>query len=200
MHTTRTTGHTLSRRYLAMPALLSALAMTACDRAEPDLLKIPELAAVEVEPGAVEIEPGEIELKLAEVELEEALPLGQDDAGKVIMASGFVIGKPVPGGFFLLTRDSHVLFAETTEQVMPGDIVRLVGPLQATVAVTFQGWQTNALGSELQAGWDLQREWYIDADVVEVYRRVSQAPAAVVIPVPSPDSQPSPDTAQRGGQ
>ena len=173
-------------------ALSGGLVLTSCASGEdePNPAEIPSLAAVEVEPGAIEIEAGEIELKLADLDVEAVLPFDEDDAGKTVMASGYVIGRALAGGFFLLTQDSRVLFVESTEAVMPGDIVRAAGSLQAVATPVFQGWELEAFEGGVEAEWDLQRALYLDASVVEVYRRVNPEQATRA----APGAQARPDT------
>lgn len=131
--------------------LATAVAIAGCsDEAEID--EVPEVAEVEVDDG--------------EVRLEEEFPLDAGDIGKIIMATGTVVGSPLPNGFFLLTEAGQVLFVDTTVPVTPADHVRVVGPLGAATIASFDGWKTDALAGQPLAEWDVLETWYIDATSV----------------------------------
>ena len=105
--------------------------------------------------GSDEAEIDEVP-EVAEVRLEELYPLSPDDVGKVIMANGTVVGRAVPGGFFLRTEGAQVLFVRTPVPVSPGSVVRVVGPLQQATVAVFDEWEEDALEGEVEAEWDIQ--------------------------------------------
>ncbi|HEU4452098.1 MAG TPA: hypothetical protein VFR81_03525 [Longimicrobium sp.] len=138
--------------------LLAAGGLAACgDEAEVD--EVPEVAEVKVDSG-----PGGV----VEVKLEEEYPLGPEDVGKLIYATGTVVGTVVPAGFFLKTEANQVIFVATAQPVNPplGDAVRVVGPLRASTAAIFEGWKTDALEGEVEAEWQLVTTYFIEAAAV----------------------------------
>ncbi len=134
-------------------ALVVALALSGCD-AEPREAEVrpPEVAEVETEAG--------------EVEFEQAYPLTADDVGDTILASGTVVGKPGPAGFFLRAEGNRILFIESTDSVKAGQRVRAVGPLKTATAAAFQEWERETLGDDIEAEWELVRLYYVDANSV----------------------------------
>jgi hypothetical protein len=141
-------------------ALAAVFGLAACGEAEMD--EVPETAEIEgiEETGALELE-------------EEAV-LGLDDVGEDIMATGWVVGLPLPNGFFLRTEDDRVVFVDTDASVQTGDVVRVMGPLAAAEAVVFEGWEGDAFDAGFEAEWDVETVVYIDAASVTP----STAPAA----------------------
>lgn len=139
-------------------ALLLAAGLPACGRDEPEVDKVPEVAAVNVDADKSGVE----------VKLEDVNPLGPEDAGKVIYATGFVVGKVVPGGFFLKTEGDQVIFVATAQPVnLPlGKAVRVVGPLRTATAAVFEGWKTDALEGKVEAQWKLETTFYIEATAI----------------------------------
>ena len=125
--------------------LVVAATVAACESDEPDLADVPEVA---------------------EVRLEEVLPLTPDDVGKLVVATGFVVGRPLPMGFFLRSEGMEVLFVNTTTPVAAGAAVRVVGRLQRATALTFDEWELEAFEREVELDWDIQELWYIDATAV----------------------------------
>ena len=153
-------------KILAWSIALSAqaVALTGCDD-EAEIDEVPEVAEVDVDAVAVPVGPDSVAIA-AQIELEETFPLDADDVGKIIVATGTVVGTPLPVGFFLRTEGLQVIFVETTVPVAKGDRVRVVGPLtRATVAV-FDGWEHDALEGQVEAEWDVQETWYIPATSV----------------------------------
>ena len=98
-----------------------------------------------------------------ELELDEETVLGADDIGSDIMATGWVSGAPLQNGFFLRTEDDRVIFVETDQSVAAGDQIRVLGPLVATQAPVFEGWEAEAFETGLEAEWDMETIAYIDA-------------------------------------
>jgi hypothetical protein len=138
--------------------LLAAGGLAACsDEAEVD--EVPEVAEVQVDTG-----PGGV----VEVKLEEEYPLGPEDVGKLIYATGTVVGKVLPAGFFLKTEANQVIFVATAQPLNPplGDALRVVGPLRASTVAIFEGWETDALEGEVQAEWQLVTTYFIEATAV----------------------------------
>ena len=105
---------------------------------------------------------------VARVQLQDLFPLAPDDVGKIVVATGTVVGVVIPAGFFLRTDGGHVLFVQTAVPVAPGATVQVVGPLQKATVAVFDGWKTNALGGKIQPDWDLEDLWYVDATAVTV--------------------------------
>lgn len=113
-------------------------------------------------PPAAEIELGQG----GEEKLEDATPLTDDDIGEVVVATGEVVGNPLPNGFFLRTGANEVVFVASEEQVRSGEQVRTVGPLARVEAATFRGWRVDALEGTVQAEWDVLDTYYITATSV----------------------------------
>jgi hypothetical protein len=141
---------------LAWPLVLAlAAGLQACkDEPRPD--RVPEVAAVKLDTGKAGVE----------VKLQEVYPLGPEDVGKVIYATGFVVGKVIPAGFFLKTEGDDVIFVVWPQPVGTGHAVRVVGPLRAAVAAVFDGWKTDALAGKIEAQWKLVTTYYIEATAV----------------------------------
>jgi hypothetical protein len=138
-------------------ALLLAAALPACSRHdEAKVDKVPQVAEVKVDTAG-----GAVEVKLQDV-----FPLGPEDAGKVIYATGFVVGKVIPVGFFLKTEGGQVIFVLWNGPVATGDAVRVVGPLRATTAAVFDGWKADALTGKVEADWKLITTFHIEATAV----------------------------------
>ena len=138
---------------IATLVLLTAFGTIACG--EGELEEVPETAEVEQEEG------------VGQLELGEETMLGADDIGEDLMATGWVSGVPLPNGFFLRTEDSRVIFVETDRTVNAGDLVRVTGPLVATEAAVFEGWETEAFDAGFEAEWDVETIAYIDAFMVD---------------------------------
>lgn len=132
-----------------MILLATAVAVTGCGEAEME--EVPETAEVEVEPME------------GETELEEETVLGMDDVGEIIMATGWVTGVPLESGFFLRTEDDRVIFVETEDDVTPGQVVRVVGPLVASRVMMFEEWEADAFEAGFEAEWNVETALYIDA-------------------------------------
>ncbi|HEV2076094.1 MAG TPA: hypothetical protein VGR10_07620 [Thermoleophilaceae bacterium] len=114
--------------------------------------------AVQPAPAAVAVVP-------AEVQFERALPITAEDVGDLMLASGTVVGKPGPNGFFLRTAGDNVVFVQSAVPVTAGQQVNVAGPLEAAEVALFDGWERDLLGN-LEADWDLLRLYYIRASSV----------------------------------
>ena len=147
---------------LTVTVLLTSVALTACEPDPAEIDEVPEVAEVATEPVGVAVGP-EGAAVVAEIRLEELYPLEEDDVGKVIMATGTVVGQPIPGGFFLRTEGNQVLFVRTTTPVSPGSTVRVVGPLGMATAAVFDEWSVDALEGQIEAAWEIQHQWYVEA-------------------------------------
>ena len=110
---------------------------------------VPEVAEVRAEGG--------------EVRLEDALPLTDDDIGRVIVATGEVVGTPLPVGFFMVLPTMDVIFVETAEQVQSGERVRVMGALDKATAAVFNGWRVDALENHILEEWTITDLWFIEA-------------------------------------
>jgi hypothetical protein len=159
--------------------VLSALCVLPGCRREADPNKVPEVAEVKVEPGKIEVTPDEIKIKPGDIELERTFPLGKDDLGKTIYATGTVLGQVLPIGFFFKTKGDEVLFVRTANaNVALGDTVQVLGPLQMVEAPMFEGWKVSALGRKVEAGWKMEDMWVIDARAVARMTRETTRPRA----------------------
>ena len=140
-------------------ALCIAGFLTAC-RGDPE--EVPEVAEVEVDRGEVNLQ-------------DKILPLSAEDIGDVILATGSVIGKPLPNGFFLKTERNQVLFVEHSEpsEVQEGDTVRVAGPLAMAVTTVFDGWKADAFEGEIEAEWKILPLWYLKAAQVQKMDKAS---------------------------
>jgi len=140
--------------------LFAAGGLAACKH-EAEADKAPAVAQVTADtaPGGV-----------VEVRLEDASPLGPADVGKVLYATGTVVGKVLPAGFFLKTEGNQVIFVVTPPGVDAplGHTLRAVGPLRASTAAIFEGWNTDALAGKVEAQWQLVTTYYIEATAVAV--------------------------------
>jgi hypothetical protein len=132
--------------------LVAVFGFAACGEAELD--EVPETAEIESDDD------------MGDLELDEETILGADDIGEDIMATGWVSGLPLANGFFLLTEDDRIIFVESEEQVSAGDMVRVAGPLVATQATVFEGWETEAFEAGFEAEWDVETIAFIDAFTV----------------------------------
>ena len=95
--------------------------------------------------------------------LEDALPLTDDDIGRVIVATGEVVGTPLPVGFFMVLPTMDVIFVETAEQVQSGERVRVMGALDKATAAVFNGWRVDALENHILEEWTITDLWFIEA-------------------------------------
>lgn len=146
--------------------LVAGVSVSGCKR-EADANAVPPVAEVDAKPPDVEAKPGEVEVKLGEVELKNALPLGAEDVGKVIMATGTVVGAVQPAGFFVKTADgNHVIFVRSTTPVATGDKVRVTGPLALGNVAVQKQIQADALKGVAVAEWDIIPTYVIDATSV----------------------------------
>lgn len=136
-------------RWASALAVILALGVAACESegGEAEMGEVPEVAEVETEAGA----------------LEEALPLTAEDVGDIMLVTGTVVGTVIPDGFFVATEHGLVLFVETDETVVPGELVSVTGPLQSVEVPVFDEWETDALEGEIEAEWDMLEAYYIDA-------------------------------------
>ena len=136
-------------------ALTLAVAFGAAACGEAELEEVPETAEVESDDD------------MGDLELDEETVIGADDVGEDLMATGWVAGMPLPNGFFLRTEDDRVIFVETDESVEMGQEVRVAGPLVATEATVFEGWEGDAFETGFEAEWDVETVVYIDAFMVD---------------------------------
>jgi hypothetical protein len=124
----------------------------------------------------------EVEVDEGEVRLEDKhLPLSSEDIGDVILATGTVVGTPLPNGFFLKTERSQVLFVEEPQpsEVKSGDTVRVTGPLAMAAVAAFEGWKADALEGEIEAEWQILPLWYVRAAQVHHLNRSAKTPDTV---------------------
>lgn len=134
--------------------VIGVLALAGC---EAEREEVPEVAEIEAEPDEVGIE------------LDEEFVIGPDDVGETFMINGWVAGRPLTGnGFFLLTEGNRRIFVETDQPAPPaGSPVRAIGTMAAADAMVFEGWETEAFEGEMEAEWDLERGYFLDARTVE---------------------------------
>ena len=144
-------------RWTTVLTLVAAVGLAGCDTEgeQAEIGEVPEVA---------EMEPGEAEA--GEIALEEALPLTAEDVGDMMLVTGTVIGTVIPNGFFVATEHGEVLFVETTEMAVPGELVSVTGTLEAVEVPVFEEWETEALENEIEAEWQMMRSYYIDAGSV----------------------------------
>jgi hypothetical protein len=144
---------------LAAAALIAAVGTTGCNTdTEPgqaELGEVPEVAEVDAEPTP-----------RGELELEEALPLTEEDIGDELLVTGTVTGTVIPDGFFVATEHGRVLFVESAERVMPGELVTVTGPVRSATVPVFEEWEVQALQGEVEAEWELLRTYYIEGQSV----------------------------------
>ncbi len=143
-------------RWATVFALIAAVGLTGCDTegGEAEIGEVPEVAEVEAEPME------------GELELEEALPLTEEDVGDILLVTGTVVGTVIPEGFFVATEHGEVLFVESTEPTVPGEMVTVTGPLQSATTLVFEEWETEALQNEVEAEWQMVRTYYVEGQSV----------------------------------
>lgn len=150
--------------------LLGVLALGGC---EAEREEVPEIAEIEAEPDEVG------------VELDEELLLGPDDVGETFMVNGWVSGTPLVGdGFFLLTEGNRQIFVRTPATAEAGAPVRVTGTLAVAEAAVFEGWEREVFEGELEAEWDVERGYFLDAATLEPLE-----PGALVRPGESGDGE-----------
>ena len=138
-------------RWTLALTLVAGVGLTGCDTegGQAEIGEVPEAAEVEAEPSG-------------EVELEEALPLTAEDVGDRMLITGTVIGTVIPDGFFVATEHGRVLFVESTEAPVPGELVTVTGMLQSAAVPVFEEWEVQALQNEIEAEWDMLRTYYLE--------------------------------------
>lgn len=145
-------------RWATVVALIATVGLVGCDTEgdEAEMGEVPEVAEVEPE-----------DTDEGEVDFQEALPLTVEDVGDVMLVTGTVIGTVLPNeGFFVATEHGEVLFVESAEQVTPGQLVTVTGPLQSAEVPVFDEWEMEALQDEIEAEWEMMRTYYIEAGSV----------------------------------
>lgn len=146
-------------RSITTLTIAALFGLTACGEAEVDQAgDVPE--AAEIEGLNAEADPGD------RLELDRESDLGVDDVGESIMATGRVAGVPLSDGFFLRTVDDQLIFVEGNQSARAGETVRVIGTLEATEALVFEGWETDAFATGFEAEWDVETVVYIDASSV----------------------------------
>lgn len=146
--------HRCARSWMGAALMLAAGGLAACNGDDEG----------RNEPGSYPPVPevGEVRASGGEVRLEDTLPLTDEDIGRVIVATGEVVGTPLPIGFFMVLPTMEVIFAQTAEQVQAGQRVRVMGPLDRAAAAMFSGWRVDALGNQVLEEWTITELWYID--------------------------------------
>ena len=150
--------HSFIRSRMCVFLMIAAGGVAACngdDDAYDELgneAPVPEVAEVRAEGG--------------EVRLEDALPLTNEDVGRIVVATGEVVGEPLPVGFFMVLPTMDVIFVETAEQVQPGERVRVMGALDKATAAVFNGWRVDALENHILEEWTITDLWFIEATSV----------------------------------
>lgn len=138
----------------ALTILLAAsLGVAGCGDAEVD--ELPEVAEVEAD-------------EMQGLEYDEELVLDAADIGETILATGWVSGLPLDTGFFLRTEGNRLIFVSSEAEVASGDAVRVVGTLLETTVADFEGWEMDAFEDEIEAEWDFDEAYYIDATSTEM--------------------------------
>ncbi|MDX1647378.1 MAG: hypothetical protein R3304_09560 [Longimicrobiales bacterium] len=151
---------TIEIRHVGVAVLATGLLLGAAgcetEGGQAEMSEIPEVAEIEPQVG----EDG--------VELEEALPLTSEDVGDIIMASGTVVGQPLPHGYFLETEHDLVIFVESSVEVEPGQVISVAGPLGEVAAPVFEEWEVDAFDGEIEAEYEWVRLFFIDDDAIPV--------------------------------
>lgn len=111
-------------------------------------------------PGMAEVGITPIE---GELEFDDELLLDPADAGRRLMATGWVVGEPLDRGFHLRTEDDRVIFVESRANVAEGDLVRVIGPLETTDVAIFEGYEAQAFRSGYRPEWKVETRLLIDA-------------------------------------
>jgi hypothetical protein len=135
-------------------SLAASVAFTGCEIPEEDAEDLPEISEVERDP------------ETGARELQKELMLGPEDEGETIIATGWVEGRPLENGFFLRTEYDRVVFIESEQDVGSGDAVRVEGLVKRTEAESFNQWEREALGEDLDPDWEFWRGIYLDAHEV----------------------------------
>jgi hypothetical protein len=135
-------------------SLAATVAFAGCDVPEEDVEDLPEVSEVERDGDT------------GAMELEKELMLGPEDEGETIIATGWVEGRPLENGFFLRTDYDRVVFIESENDVSSGDAVRVEGLVKKSEAESFNQWEREALGEDLDPDWEFWRGIYLDAHEV----------------------------------
>jgi hypothetical protein len=138
---------------LTAAAFVTGVGFTACAPEEETNDELPEVSSMDREDGVQE--------------LDDEMILGPGDVGKAILATGWVEGRPLDNGFFLRTEHKRIVFVESDQKVEPGEAVSVTGVVEKSVAESFNAWEMEALGEDLNPDLDLWRGIYLDARAME---------------------------------
>ncbi len=59
-----------------------------------------------------------------------------------------------------------MLFVESMEAPLPGEVVTVTGPLASAETLVFDEWETDALEGEVEAEWEILHTYYIEGGSV----------------------------------
>lgn len=107
--------------------------------------------------------PAEPASSMAPVPLADLLPLGPEDDGFRVTIRGTVVAEPIGTGFWVLTDEDEVIFAQATRSVASGQDIEMTGTLHQVS--TAEG-AARAAEAELRgaAGWKVHHNLYLAAD------------------------------------
>lgn len=116
----------------------------------------------EVEPAAppAAVPAPTMQGQAAPVELQTLMPLGTDDAGRMVNARGTVVGQPLSEGYWILTDQDAVVFVLSKDRRDTGEAVQVTGRLAPAAANQVQTWRQQA-NLKPAAGWTVQEEVFI---------------------------------------
>ncbi len=132
--------------------LVGAVLLVGCETEPPPPAEAPEI------PPAAEIAVGG-----GEITLQSAMPLEEDDAGKILIVTGTVVGTPRADGFFLRAPSGESIFIQHTGGVTPGESLHVTGPLRAAPVAVVDQWKTESLSGDVTVQRTVLEGWYIAA-------------------------------------
>lgn len=107
--------------------------------------------------------PAEPVSSMAPVPLADLLPLGPEDDGFRVTVRGTVVANPTPHGFWILTDEDEVIFAQATRPVASGQDIEMTGILRQ-VSSTEGAARAAAAKLRGAAGWKVHHDLYLAAD------------------------------------
>lgn len=118
-------------------------------------------------PEVPEVPPvAEIAVGGGEVSLQSAMPLEDDDVGKIVVVAGTVVGTPRPDGFFLRAPTGEAIFVQHTGTVTTGESLRASGPLRTAPVAVVDQWKTESLSNDVEIQRTVLEGWYVAATKV----------------------------------
>ncbi len=131
--------------------LMGVVWLVGCDTEAPPA-EVPEVPPV-----------AEIAVGGGEVSLQSAMPLEDDDIGKIVVMAGTVVGTPRADGFFLKAPTGEAIFIQHTGTVATGESLRVAGPLRTAPVAVVDQWKTESLSGDVEVQRTVLEGWYVAA-------------------------------------